>query len=182
MKCAARFSAGSCLLWAAACTPAEQSEAPAPLAPHREEILATVDVFFLALASSDADAIAALHSPGAVNVIAEPEKGAAVRYRPVSEMVERMRSGEFPTFRERYWDPIVLERGGLAVVWTSYSIDLGDDRLHCGVDVFNMSKHDGTWKIDGLNFTMEPSACNEITPGARSTVRPDFSTLEVKEN
>ncbi|MEK7265165.1 MAG: hypothetical protein AAB227_03600 [Pseudomonadota bacterium] len=144
--------------------------------------MATLDAFFVALASSDADAVAALHSPGAVNVIAEPEKGDAIRYRPVTEMIDRMRSGSFPKFQERYWDPIVLERGGLAVVWTSYSIEKGGERLHCGVDIFNLSRHDGVWKIDDLNFTMEPSACDEITPGALSVVRPDFSALEAKEN
>ncbi len=153
-----------------------------PEAPHRGEILDTVDAFFLALASSDADVIAALHSPGAVNVIAEPEKDASIRYRPVSEMVERMRSGAFPEFRERYWDPTVLERGGLAVVWTPYSIEKDGARLHCGVDIFNLSKHGEIWKIDSLNFTMEPSACGEFNPGEGAISRPDFSALDAKEN
>jgi hypothetical protein len=153
-----------------------------PEAPHRGEILNTVDAFFLALASSDADVIAQLHSTDAVNVLAEPEKGAGVRYRPVSEMIERMRSGAFPKFRERYWDPIVLERGGLAVVWTPYSIDKDGARLHCGVDIFNLSKHGETWKIDSLNFTMEPSACGEINAGESAIIRPDFGALDAKEN
>jgi hypothetical protein len=160
------------LLWA--CASAPRQTAALPIAPHRDEILATVDAFFLALASSDAEAITALHSPGAVNVIAEPEKGASIRYRPVSEMIERMRSGAFPKFRESYWDPVVLERGGLAVVWTPYAIDKDGVRLHCGVDIFNLSKHGKTWKIDSLNFTMEPSACGEINPGEGAIVRPDF--------
>ena len=165
-----------------ACSHAPQRITAIGPAPHQDEILKTVDSFFLALASSNADVIAVLHSPGAFNVIAEPEKGAAVRYRPVSEMIERMRSGEFPKFRERYFDPIVLERGGLAVVWTRYSIDKDGARLHCGVDIFNLSRHDDDWKIDSLGFTMEASACDEIKPGEDAIVRPDFSDIVAKEN
>ena len=168
------------LLWA--CASAPRQMAAHPEAPHRGEILDTVDAFFLALASSDADAIAALHSPGAVNVIAEPEKGASIRYRPVSEMIGRIKNGAFPKFRERYWDPTVLERGGLAVVWAPYSIDQDGARQHCGVDIFNLSKHGKTWKIDSLSFTIEPSACGEINPGGAAIIRPDFSALDAKEN
>lgn len=151
-------------------------------APHRAEILQTVDAVFLALARSDADAVAALHSPGAVNVIAEPEKAGAIRYRPVAEMITRMRKGDFPKFRESYFDPIVLERGGLAVVWTPYAIEQDGATKHCGVDIFTLSKHRDMWKIDSFSFTIEPSACAEIAPGEGSAVRPDFGALDAKEN
>lgn len=149
--------------------------------PHRAAILSTVDAFFLALATSDADAIAMMHAPGAVNVIAEPEKGVEIRYRPVTVMIDRMKNGAFPKFHERYWDPVVLERGGLAVVWAPYAIDRDGVRQHCGVDIFNLSNHGGTWKIDSLSFTMEPSACGELAPRKGSVVRPDFSALDTKE-
>lgn len=166
----------------AACSHVPKDRSAHDAAPHRDEILNIVDAFFLALATSDAEAIAAMHSPGAVNVIAEPEIGAAIRYRPVTTMIERMRNGAFPKLHERYWDPIILERGGLAVVWTPYSIDIDGVRKHCGVDIFNLSNHGETWKIDSVSFTMEPSACGEITPRAGSVVRPDFSALDEKEN
>lgn len=168
-------------LSAAACAHAPKSRQRLDDAPHRAEILKTVDAFFLALAASDADAVAAMHSPGAGNVIAEPEKGGSIRYRPVSEMIERMRRGDFPKFRERYFDPVVLERGGLAVVWTPYSIDADGARVHCGVDIFNLSRHGETWLIDSLNFTMEPSACDALFPRKGSIVRPDFSAQDQKE-
>ena len=178
----AAIRAGVCLLLLAGCASAGKIGAGIPPAAHREEILAVVDAMLLALATSDADAVERLYSSVAVNVIAEPEKGAAVRYRPAAVMVERMRKGEFPKFHERYWDPIVHERGGLAVVWTPYSLDEGGARVHCGVDIFNLSKHDEGWKVDAFSFTMEPTACDEIKPGAASIVRPDFSALDAKEN
>lgn len=182
MRAIAFFAAASSLLSLGACSPEPQETAALPGAPHRAEILASVDAFFIALGSADADAFEALHTANAMNVIAAPESGEGIRYRPVTQTVEHMRAGDFPVLRERYWDPIVLERGGLAIVWTPYSIDENGDRLHCGVDIFSLSNHAGDWKIDSANFTIEPTACDEIKPGARSQVRPDFSVLDAKEN
>lgn len=182
MKRRRDFALGLFAILSAACSHVATRESAIGETPHRKEILAAVDAFFFALATSESDVVEALYSSVAVNVIAEPEKGAAIRYRPGSAMVERMRKGDFPKFRESYWDPIVLERGGLAVVWTPYSIDEGGARVHCGVDIFNLSKHEESWKIDSLNFTVEPSACDEIAPSAASVVRPDFSALDAKEN
>ncbi len=170
------------LMLAGACAPTPQDGAALPEAPHREEILNVVDAFFLALGSADADAFLALHSEGAINVIAAPESDAPIRYRKITETAEEFRAGDTPEIRERYWDPIVLERGGLAVVWTPYSIDIDGARLHCGVDIFNLSQHGEAWLVDSANFTMEPSACDEIKPGEASHVRPDFSVRDAKEN
>ena len=59
---------------------------------NREVLLQTIDDFFIAL-SGDADAFEALHSPGA----------SCHRFQPL--------------FRKSAdWDPIVLERSGLALV------------------------------------------------------------------
>ncbi len=170
------------LLFAVSCAPAEHQEMEMPASPNREVLLQTIDDFFIALGSGDADAFEALHSPGATSVIVAPENDEKVRYRTIAQAVTQMHSADFPKIRERYWDPIVLERSGLALVWTPYSIDVDGARLHCGVDVFSLSKHDSGWKIDSVSYTMEPTACNEIKPGEASRVRPDFSVLDAKEN
>ena len=151
-------------------------------APHRAEILGVVDAFFIALGSADADAMEAMSYENSFNVISAPEAGNGVTYRPMAKLIEQMRADDFPVIRERYWDPIVLERGDLAVVWAPYSIDIDGARSHCGVDVFNLSKHQEGWVIDGLSFTREPEACNEINPGDASIARPDYSVLDAKEN
>lgn len=169
-------------LLAAACAPAAQQENTMPESPNREALLQIIDDFFIALGSGDADAFEALHSPGATSVIVAPENDEKIRYRTIAQGVIQMRGDDFPKIRERYWDPIVLERSGLALVWTPYSIDVDGTRLHCGVDVFNLSKHDSGWKIDSVNYTMEPTACDDIKPGEASRVRPDFSILNAKEN
>lgn len=176
-----RIAAISVSLLAVGCAPAAQQETAVPPAPSREALLQVIDDFFLALGAGDADAFEALHSPGATSVIVTPENDEKIRYRSIAQAVIQMRGADFPKIRERYWDPIILERSGLALVWAPYSIDVDGARLHCGVDVFNLSKHDSGWKIDSVNYTMEPTACDEIKPGETSHVRPDFSILDAKE-
>ena len=177
-----RLVAVLCFLFFTACSPTPQDTAPMSASPEREALLQTVDQFFLTLGAGDADAFQALHSEAAVNVIVQPGSGEVVSYRTIADFVEGMRSDQFPKIRERYWDPVVLERSGLAVVWAPYSIDIDDERAHCGVDVFNLSKHGQRWKIDSVSFTIEPSACDEISPGTKAVVQPDFSVLDAKEN
>ena len=148
-------------------------------AEDKEVILKVIDEFFLGLATADADAMENLLAPHAMDVIVVPGSDNKVRTRPSSSSFEQMRSGDFPKALEWYWEPIVLQRGRLAVVWAPYEIDINDgERGHCGIDVFNMSKPEDRWLIDTIHYTVEPEACDEITPGEGVETRPDFSVLE----
>ena len=160
----------------AACSPAP----PAPEAsPHEEAILKAVDDFFIALGKPDAAMMDDLIMPGAITVIAAPEKG---EVQTIGTVALLPKAGEpFRKIRERYWDPVVLERGGLAVVWAPYIIHIDDEFSHCGVDVFNLSSRDGAWKIDTVSFTREPSGCDALGYADDLVTRPDFSVLDAKE-
>lgn len=150
-----------------------------PATPEKEAILKTVDAFFIALGKPDPDAMEKLVAPTAVTVIVRPEAEEKVVYRNFSDTIAQMRGGSFAKIREPYWEPIVLERSGLAVVWTPYYVDVNDKRVHCGIDVFNMSKHGTDWKIDSVHYTAEPSACDALKPKNENAVlRPDFSALD----
>lgn len=155
------------------------SETSASDAPDRNTILDTIDQFFLALGSADADAMEGLLAPHAIDVIITPDQEDKVQARQSSGTIERMRSGSFPKIREWYWSPTVLQRGRLATVWAPYKVDVNDgERGHCGIDVFMMSKPDDRWLIDSIHFTVEPDACDEIKPTDDDILRPDFSDID----
>ena len=178
-----RLSVVLCMIALAACV--GESAQTAPHSPDEDAILETVDAFFLAMAEEDAAALTAIVAPGATMVaIGYGEDGAQPPRRTTFQtFIDRIDSGEFGSrVHEAYWDPTVLQRADLAVVWTPYRIDIAGERLHCGVDIFNLSRENGKWLVDSLSFTMEPTACDEIKPGEDSVVRPDFSALDAKEN
>lgn len=165
-----------------ACTPAHTPTANAAgaeianAAPDEGAILAVVDAFFLAMAAQDRTAFSAIVAPGATMVaIGYDENGARPpRRSDVQTFIDGLGDAA-PTdrLREAYWAPTVLQRADLAVVWPPYHIDLSGKRLHCGIDVFNLSREAGRWLIDSVSFTMEPDACPELEP-AGVVARPAF--------
>jgi len=140
--------------------------ADAQKSPGEEAILETVDAFFLAMAKKDADAMSTFLAPGATMVaLGYGERAGPPRRSSIESFIERLREDESSAAaQEVYWRPTVLQRRDLAVVWAPYKIDVAGDRLHCGIDVFNMSQENGKWLIDSISFTMEPDACPELEP------------------
>lgn len=187
---------GFCLLWASGCATVEPPAPPTPQvvrtpvaaqantsasqqtipdAPDRADILATIDRFFEALAGRDADVLETLFSEQAMDVTTYPERdGQPVRYGKAGDVVAAIRAGELPKIEEPYWNPIVLQRKTLAVVWTPYEVWVDETLSHCGIDVFNLTRQNGAWIIDSIHWTTEPSACEELWPDGRSQLRPEM--------
>jgi hypothetical protein len=131
-------------------------------------ILAVVDRFMIAISTNDFALMAQLRAEGSVNIVERPQAGGTlVTRRPFAP------DGSKPgNFKERYWDPVVRVRGSLAVVWTPYEFWRDGKTSHCGVDVFEMFKEQGTWRIGNMMWTVEPDACPALRPGDASRVRP----------
>jgi len=150
-----------------------------PVAEDKDAILKTIDSFFEALASGNARRLEQLVSRGAIDVTSYPEEpGRPVRYGKTRAFAAGMRNGTAPKIEEPYWDPIVLQRKSLAVVWTPYEVWVNERLSHCGIDVFTLTLQKTTWRIDGIHWTQEPSACEELWPNGRSVLRPDMFTTE----
>ncbi len=67
--------------------------------------------------------------------------------------------GATERWRERIWQPTVLQHGPLAVVWAPYDFHLGTKFSHCGVDSFTLVRRREGWRIADVAFTMEPEGC-----------------------
>ena len=76
------------------------------------------------------------------------------------------------TNREQYWDPIVHLRGSLGIVWTPYEFWRDGQTSHCGIDVFEMVKQDGAWRIGNVMWTVEPESCATLRPSDPARIRP----------
>jgi hypothetical protein len=125
-------------------------------------ILAQVQRFFDGLGSQDAAAMEAALLPDAMLTAQRFQADGRVTLsrRPGRAFVETVKSQA--GLAERMWDPVVTRRGPIATVWTPYEFLLDGKTTHCGIDVFDMVKVDGTWKIAHLMWTQEPQACDEL--------------------
>jgi hypothetical protein len=125
-------------------------------APDENGAIATVQQLFDAMASHHADAARALFTPGAT-LVAVRANG-AVSNSTGEAFAAHVGAAKEP-WLERMWNPKVLIKGGLAVVWAEYDFHLNGKFSHCGIDSVTLVKASEGWKISGIAYTMETSGC-----------------------
>ncbi|MGO9965632.1 MAG: hypothetical protein ACLPY2_00005, partial [Bryobacteraceae bacterium] len=67
---------------------------------------------------------------------------------------------------ERIWEPKVLVRSRIAMVWAEYDFYANGKFGHCGVDSFLMLKTAEGWKATAISYTTETEACVPSPLGA----------------
>lgn len=162
----------------AGCNPGAQPEesAPAP-ALHRSDdetaVLAAMDRMMLAISANDLKAMARMQTAEGMTYRARAMDNGEMDIvaAPNSYWVDPARD-DGREYRERYWSPTVLIRGGIAVVWAPYEFWIDGETTHCGIDVFDFIKTDGEWVVSNSMWTVEPDACAELRPEDPSMVRP----------
>ncbi len=149
-------------------------------AAEEAAILAVIDQFMHAVTSGDNAAMARIRLEGTTTTMERPDPagGTTILRRPFPAPPTGPAASSAPAaasagaMRERYWDPVVHVRGRLAIVWTPYEFWRDGKSSHCGVDVFEVVKQDGAWRIGHVMYTVEPDACPAMRPKDASRVRP----------
>ncbi len=128
---------------------------------EEKAILATMDAFFEALANNDRGGLEATTLPGSVFMTsARDENGRIVSAsRSRAEIVDGLSSPDAKRL-ERYWNPTVLIREGIAVFWAPYDFHINGNFSHCGIDSFQLFKIDGEWLIGSSSFNRERTGCD----------------------
>ncbi len=129
--------------------------------PPEAVVVAAAQRFFDAMAANDPAALREVTLPGTVfTAVRRSDAGETRASRiPFEDFAKNLRPG----FHEAMWSPQVQIRGDmLATLSASYEFKLDGKTTHCGIDVFNMVKVDGAWKIASLSWTQEPGACPEL--------------------
>ncbi len=153
------------------------SAAPGAPAGHQsgEEtaVLAVMDRYMAAISANDLQTMAAMQTPEGMTYRARATESGDMEVvaHPNSYWVDPSHD-DGRTYRERYWSPTVLIRGGIAVVWAPYEFRIDGKTSHCGVDVFDFVKVDGVWRVSNSMWTVEPNACAELRPADASMMRP----------
>ena len=133
--------------------------AQAGQAPERRAVLATVQRFFDALAARDQAAIMAEVVPeGRITSHRVRDGRVVVQTGAWSDWAAGL-AGVTEPLEERMYAPQVRIRGSLATVWTEYVFRRNGAFSHCGVDLFDMAKVDGRWRILNISFTVETERC-----------------------
>lgn len=124
-----------------------------------EQIRAVVDQFFVGLKERDLSLWEDIMVPeGTVMVSREKDGEWTFSSRGIGRDMARLET-DTALIDERWFDATILIHETIAVVWTPYDIYVNGEFAHCGIDVFQMMKIEGKWKIAQLAYTIEPEGC-----------------------
>lgn len=139
-----------------------------------EAVLKAVDAFMETLTSNDIELRSSLQTSDGMTYVSvkHPDGTWRIVGRPNSVFLNP--PGEnAPKTVEKYWDPVVLVRGPLAMVWNPFEFWVDDKTSHCGINLMQLVKMDGNWKLANTMWTHEPpESCESLRPADLSTMRP----------
>jgi len=127
--------------------------------PEYSAVKHVIDQFFESINTNNGALLASLEVEGAQ--ILNIREDVAGQY----EFVERAWFGDdnFNTankLTERYWNEELLISDHLAVFWAPYDFHINGEFSHCGIDVLNLIKIDGQWKIGHAMWTIQRPDCD----------------------
>ena len=130
--------------------------------PEYQAVKQVIDQFFDSINTGNGELLASLEVDGAQ--VLNIREGIADQY----EFVERswFTADNFSAdtqLTERYWDEQLLISEHLAVFWAPYDFHINGEFSHCGIDVLNLIKIDGEWKIGHAMWTIQRPDC-ELSP------------------
>jgi hypothetical protein len=148
----------------------------APVGHQPEEeaaVLEALDRYMTAISAKDYATQVAMQAPQSMAYQWRPTRDGRVRIdsQPNAFWSDPARD-DGRALRERYWDPSVMIRGGIAVVWAPYEFWIDGKTSHRGIDIVDFVKVDGEWIVANAMWTVELGETPELGPDAGSVMRP----------
>jgi hypothetical protein len=125
-------------------------------AADRDDVIATVQKTFDAMAAHDGSTLAALFTKDA-RVVAIRESGESSS-TAATDFATRL-STMTAKILERMWNPEVKISGRLASLWAPYDFHRDGKRTHCGIDQVDLVKTPDGWRIATIIYTVVTTDC-----------------------
>ena len=123
-------------------------------------VLVAVQQLFDAMRRRDAEAFAALLVPEGTSIRVNDEGPEGVQFRVRSNAQDiRSFAANTDEWVERVWDPTIKVHGPIAMFWAPYDFHVNGKFSHCGVDLFELLKVDGKWRLSNASWTVQTQGC-----------------------
>lgn len=130
--------------------------------PEYASVKLVIDNFFEGINTGNGELLASLEVGGAQILNIREEIAGEYEFAARNWFVAEDFSSD-TQLTERYWDEELLISDVLAVFWAPYDFHVDGEFSHCGVDVLNLIKIEGAWKIGHAMWTIQKSDC-EASP------------------
>lgn len=84
--------------------------------------------------------------------------GASFRRIGWTDYAEHLRPGP-ERLEERIFTPAIEVDGAIAMVWAPYVFRIDGKVQHCGVNHFDLVRHDGAWKVLNVTYSIRKTEC-----------------------
>ncbi len=133
------------------------------LGSREREVIDVVQRLFDAMRAQDSAAARALFEPGTrLQSVAVRQGALTVSEDSLGMFLRAIGTPHSQTYDERIANERVLIDDPYAVAWVDYTFYLGDQKSHCGVDMFQLVRRPGGWRIFGLTDTRRRENCPEL--------------------
>lgn len=133
--------------------------------PEYDAVVAVVDQFFEGLNTDNQALLASISLDGA-NIYTLRERADSSFELRTRRQDNSNLSPNNGVYTERYWDETVLVSDLMAVFWAPYDFYIDGEFSHCGIDVFDLLKEGGSWKISNTMYTVVRQDCPDSPLGA----------------
>ena len=140
------------LLFVSLASTAQQSH------PEYVAVKLVIDNFFEGINTGDGELLASLEVEGA-QILNIRENTAGEYEFTARSWFAAENFGSVTRLTERYWDDELLISDVLAVFWAPYDFHINGEFSHCGIDVLNLIKIEGEWKIGHAMWTIQRPNC-----------------------
>jgi len=121
-----------------------------------EAITLVVEAIFDAMYAGDAEALHALFHPEAELRIVD---GDGLTRRSAESFIAQVGIPREDPLDERFTDLEIRIDGPLAAAWMAYTMYIGDDFSHCGVNAMEFVRTDDGWQVLGISYTRRTADC-----------------------
>ena len=80
-----------------------------------------------------------------------------LRQQRWAEFADRIRPDR--AFQESISDPVIEIDDDIAMVWAPFVVRVGGKVSNCGVDLFDLVRENGTWRVMNLTFSSRTTGC-----------------------
>jgi ketosteroid isomerase-like protein len=122
----------------------------------QDEVVAVVNKLFAGMSSKNVDQIASTMTADAKLFSAQNDK---ISLPLAGADFARRIAANKSAIVERMWNPTVLVRGSIAMLWADYDVYVDSKFGHCGIDAFMLLKTADGWKISQIEYTSETQNC-----------------------
>lgn len=132
--------------------------------PEYPSVKQVVDQFFESINTGNGPLLASLEVEGAQILNIREDTAGQYEFVELSWFGADSFNGD-TQLTERYWDEELLISNNLAVFWAPYDFHIDGEFSHCGIDVLNLIKIDGQWKIGHAMWTIQRPGCEDSPLG-----------------